>query len=101
MNDVVFGKTMEIVRKHRDIILVTSEVKRNYLVAEPRCYTTNFFLLAIERKRTRILINTLVYLDLSILEISKTVRFWCDYLKSKYEKKHSYVPWIQTALQST
>ena len=35
MNNVVFRKTMENVRKHRDIKLVTSEKRRNYLVAKP------------------------------------------------------------------
>ena len=35
MNDSVFGKTVENVRKHRDIKLVTTERRRNYLVSEP------------------------------------------------------------------
>ena len=43
MNNAVFGKTMEIVRKHRDIKLVTTEAKRNYLVSGSNCHTTKFF----------------------------------------------------------
>ena len=35
MNNVVFGKAMGNVRKHRDIKLVTTERRRNYLVSEP------------------------------------------------------------------
>ena len=35
MNDAVFGKTMQNVRKHRNIKLVTTEQRRNYLVSEP------------------------------------------------------------------
>ena len=41
--------------------------------------------------------KNLVYLILSILEISKTVmyEFWYDYVKLKYDKKQNYVTWIQ------
>ena len=42
MNNEVFGKTMENVRKHRDIKLLTTESRRNYLVLEPNYHTTRF-----------------------------------------------------------
>ena len=53
MNDAVFGKTMENVRKHRNIKLVTTNRRGYYLVSEPNYQTTNLFsenLLAIEIK---------------------------------------------------
>ena len=40
MNNSVFGKAMENVRKHRDIKLVTTGKKRNQLVSEPNYHTT-------------------------------------------------------------
>ena len=43
MNNSVFGKTMENVRKHRDIKLVTTNEKRNKLVSEPNYHTTKYF----------------------------------------------------------
>ena len=43
MNNAVFGKTMENVRKHRDIKLVTTDKRRNQLVSEPNYYTINAF----------------------------------------------------------
>ena len=95
MNNAAFGKTMENVRKHRDINLVTTEKRKNYLVSEPNYHTTKFFtdhLLVIEMKKTEILMNKPVYLGLSILELSKILmyEFWYDYVKPKYGKKDRY-----------
>ena len=89
MNNSVFGKTMENVRKHKDIKLVTTDKRRNQLVSEPNYHTTKWFsenLLAIEMKKTKVKMNKAVYLDLSILEIRKTLmyEFWYDYIKPKY-----------------
>ena len=80
---------MKKVRKYRDIKLVTTERRRNYLVSEPNYHTSKFFtenLLAIQMKKTQILMNKPVYLGLSILDLSKTVMYelWYDYIKPKY-----------------
>ena len=69
-------KTMENVRKHRDIKLITRNGRRNYLVSEPNYHTTKMFLenlLAIEMKKIKVQMNEPVYLSLSILKISKTL----------------------------
>ena len=44
MNHAVFGKTMENVRKHRYIKLVTADKRRNQLASEPDYNTTKYFL---------------------------------------------------------
>ena len=65
MNNSVFGKTMENVRNHRDIKLVTSENRRNKLVLEPNYHTTKHFsedLQAIEMRKTKVIMNKPVYL---------------------------------------
>ena len=79
MNNAVFGKTMENVRKHRDIKLVTTNKRRNQLASEANDYTTKY-LIAMEMKKTKIKINKPVYLGMAILHISKTLmfRFWYD-----------------------
>ena len=43
MNNEVFGRTMENVIKHKNIKLVTTERRRNYLVSEPNYHITKFF----------------------------------------------------------
>ena len=47
MNYELFGKTMENVRKHRDINLVTIRERKIYLVSEPNYHTRIFFFLKI------------------------------------------------------
>ena len=91
MNDVVLGKTMENVSKHRDIKLVTTSKRRNYSGSEPNCHTTKWFsknLLAIEMKKAKVKMNKPVYLGLSILKISKILMkgFYDDYIKPNYHQ---------------
>ena len=90
MCNAVFGKSMEQVRNHRDIRLVTTYKKRCQLFSEPNYHTTKRFsedLIAIEMKKTEIKMNKPICLDLAILDISKTLmyEFWHDYLKPKYD----------------
>ena len=92
MNNSVFGKTMENVRKYRDIKLVATDERRNKLVSEPNYHTTKQFsenLLGIEMRKTKVKMNEPVYLGMSISDISKTLmyEFWYDYIKPKYKEK--------------
>ena len=82
MNNAVFAK-------YRDVKLVITKRRRNYLVSEPNYYNTIFFAensLAIEMKKTQTTMNNPVYLGLSTLHLNKTVtyEFWYDYLEPKY-----------------
>ena len=43
MKNAIFQKTVESVRKHRDMQLVTTEARSNYLVSEPNYHTKFFF----------------------------------------------------------
>ena len=90
MNNAVFGKTMENIRKQRDIKLVTTDKTRSKLVSEPNYHTINLIsedLSIIEMKKTKVKMNKPIYLGLSILEISKILmyEFWYDCMKPKYD----------------
>ena len=89
MKNSVFGKTMENVRKHRDIKLVTTDKKRRKLVSEPNYHTMNLIsenLSIIEMKKIKVQMNKPIYLGLLILGVSKILmyEFWYDYMKPKY-----------------
>ena len=92
MNKAVFRKTIENVRKQRDIKLVTTEERRNYLVWKPNCKI--FFWKFISHrnnnnKSSQIFMNKLVYWVLWISKIGKIVMYesWYDYVTQKNEEK--------------
>ena len=92
MNNSVFGKTMENLRNHRDIKLVTSDKRRKRLVSEPNYHSHKNFsdhLMAIEIKNTRVKMTKRLYLGMSKLDISKILmyEFCYDYIKPKYKDK--------------
>ena len=60
MNNSVFGKTMENVRNHRDIRVVTTYKRRSILASEPNYYSTKYIskdLLIMEMKKTEAVMN--------------------------------------------
>ena len=91
MNNSVFGKSMETVRKHRDIKLVTTYKKEinqlQNLIIINKTFSEN--LMAIEMKKAKAKMNKPINLGMSILDISKTLmyEFWYDYIKPKYQYK--------------
>ena len=92
MNNSVFGKTMENVRNHRNIKLVTTNKQRSKLASEPNYHSTKYIskdLLIMEMKKTEVKMNKPIYLGQSILDISKTLmyEFWYNYIKPKYGDK--------------
>ena len=88
----IYGKTVQNNRNHRDIILVTTEAKRNKLASEPNYHLTKYIskdLLIMEMKKTEVKLNKPIYLGQAVLDISKTLmfEFWYDYLKPMYGDK--------------
>ena len=68
---------MENIRKQRDIKLVTTNKKRNQFISNPNYHITKYFsedVLAMEMKKIKVKINKPVYLHLSVLDISKTLK---------------------------
>ena len=70
MNNAVFGKTIQNVRKHRNGKSVTTAKNRNYLISRPNYHTTKFFtekLLAIEMRKSPIFINKYFFRFINII----------------------------------
>ena len=92
MNNSGFGKTMENVRNHRDIKVVTSNKRRSILASEPNYHSSKGIskdLMIMEMKKVEVKMNKPIYLGQAILDISKTLmyEFWYDYIKPKYGDK--------------
>ena len=91
MNNSVFGKTMENLRKRVDVKLVRSheEDKMRRLIADPSFARATVFddnLAAIHMHKTKLLLNRPVYVGMSILDLSKhhMYDFYYNVLKKKY-----------------
>ena len=108
MNNAVFGQTMENVRKHRDIKLVTNNKKRCKLASNPNYHTPKWFseeFLAMEIKKTKVKMNKSIYLGFLILEIIKILmyeflyEFWLN-ISQNMEKKQKCIIQTQMVLSS-
>ena len=92
MNNLVFGKTMENVRNHRDIKLVTTDKRRSILASEPNYHSSKCVskdLIIMEMRKVEVKMNKPIYLGQAILDITKILmyEFWYDYIKPKYKEK--------------
>ena len=89
MNNSVFGKTMENIRKHRNIKLVNNEEEYLKNVMKPNFKSGTLLgpdLMGCEMGKVRIVMNEPVYLGQAILDLSKTImyEFHYDYKIPKY-----------------
>ena len=92
INNSVFGKTMENIRNHKDMKLVTSDKKYLKYVMKPNFKDGHLFskhLLAMEMGKTEIKMNKPVYLGQAILELSKTLMYEFHYenMRPRYGSK--------------
>ena len=89
MNNAVFGKTMENIRKHRNIRLVMSRESYLHTIMKPNFRSGVLFgenLMGCEMGKIKVVMNKPIYLGQAILELSKIVmyEFHYDYMKPKF-----------------
>ena len=92
MNNSVFGKTMENIRKRVDVRLVTSKEKLLKLSSKPTYVSSKIFnenLVAVHKIKETLTMNRPAYVGMCILDLSKTLMydFHYNYIKHKYGNK--------------
>ena len=92
MNNSVFGKTMENIRKRVDVRLVTDEKKLLKLASKPTYVSSKIFnenLVAVHKIKETLTFNRPAYVGMCILDLSKTLMydFHYNYIKDKYKEK--------------
>ena len=92
MNNSVFGKTMENLRKRVDVRLVTNEKKLLKLTSKPTYVSSKIFnenLVAVHKIKEILTLNRPAYVGMCILDLSKTLMydFHYNYIKNKYGDK--------------
>ena len=89
MNNSIFGKTMENIRKHRKLKLVMSRESYLKTMMKPNFKSGVLFgenLMGCEMGKTKVVMNKPVYLGQAILDLSKIMmyEFHYDYMKQQY-----------------
>ena len=92
MNNSVFGKTIENIRKRQNIMIVDNRKLANKLSSKPNFERVTIFdenLIACHMKKTEVYLNKPIYVGQAILDISKTLMFdfHYNYIKNKYGDK--------------
>ena len=92
MNNSVFGKTMENIRKRVDVRLVTDDKKLLKYVSKPTYVSSKIFnenLVAIHKIKEQLCLNRPAYIGMCILNLSKTLMydFHYNYILKKYRDK--------------
>ena len=92
MNNSVFGKTMENIRKRVDVRLVTNKEKLLKLSSKPTYVSSKIFnenLVAVHKIKETLTMNRPAYVGACILDLSKTLiyDFHYNYIKHKYDNK--------------
>ncbi|CAH3140184.1 unnamed protein product, partial [Porites lobata] len=92
MNNSVFGKTIENIRKRQNIVLVDNRKIAAKLISRPNFDRATIFdknFIAVHMKKTEVYFNKPVYVGQAILDLSKTLMFdfHYNYIKDKYDTK--------------
>ena len=92
MNNSVFGKTMENLRKQVDVRLVTNEKKLDKLTPKPTYVSSkisNENLMAVHKVKETLTLNRPAYVGMCILDLSKMLmyNFHYNYIKKKYNNR--------------
>ena len=89
MNNSVFGKCCENLRKRVNVKLVTDYKKLNKITSKPTYVSSKIFnenLMAVHKIKESLTLNRLAYVGMCIIDLSKTLMydFHCNYIKEKY-----------------
>ena len=92
MNNSVFGKTMENLRKRQDIKLVTDKEQLLKWASKPTFISSKIFnedLVAVHKIKPTLKLNRPAYVGMCILDLSKTLMYYFhyNYIKSQYGDK--------------
>lgn len=92
MNNSVFGKTMENIRKRVDVRLVTDTKKLIKWASKPTYVSSKIFnenLVAVHKIKETLTLNRPAYVGMCILDLSKTLMydFHYNHIKNKYDNK--------------